>query len=44
MSPSANNEGFEDHVNGIEILDSIKDDAAQDVIIAGAGPAGLMLA
>jgi NADPH-dependent 2,4-dienoyl-CoA reductase/sulfur reductase-like enzyme len=44
MSPSANNEGFQDHANGIEIVNSIKNDTVQDVIIAGAGPAGLMLA
>jgi NADPH-dependent 2,4-dienoyl-CoA reductase/sulfur reductase-like enzyme len=44
MSPSANNEVLNDHGNGIEILDGIQNDTVQDVIIAGAGPAGLMLA
>ncbi|TVY41092.1 3-hydroxybenzoate 4-monooxygenase [Lachnellula subtilissima] len=42
MSPGANNEGFGlGHSNGAGVLDG---DAVENVVIAGAGPAGLMLA
>ena len=44
MSPSANNEGFEVHSNGVEVLNGDGDNTVQNVVIAGAGPAGLMLA
>jgi len=41
MSPSANNKGFGVHSNGVEGLHG---GTVQNVVIAGAGPAGLMLA
>lgn len=43
MSPGANNEGFVElgRSNGAGVLDG---DAVENVVIAGAGPAGLMLA
>jgi hypothetical protein len=39
MAPGATDEGFSSELNGLEGLG----DHVEDVVIAGAGPAGLML-
>jgi NADPH-dependent 2,4-dienoyl-CoA reductase/sulfur reductase-like enzyme len=45
MSPGANNEGFQDkgRENG-GVTDNGTHNAVEDVVVVGAGPAGLMLA
>jgi hypothetical protein len=46
MAPGKNNEGFQDASmqNGTSDAHSVTNDDTNHVIIAGAGPAGLMLA